>query len=53
MRKLFFAFAFAVAALASAVGAKAQNHPAPKESDWVAPDFRFHTGEVLPELRIH
>lgn len=24
-----------------------------KEGDWVARDFRFHTGEVLPELRIH
>ena len=27
--------------------------PAPKEADWTAKDFRFHTGEVLPDLRIH
>ena len=27
--------------------------PAPKENDWVARNFRFHTGEVMPELRIH
>src|SRR5690242_19751126 len=25
----------------------------PVEHDWVARDFRFHTGEVLPEVRIH
>ena len=31
----------------------AQSYPAPKEGDWVAREFRFHTGEVLPELRIH
>ena len=28
----------------------AQNYPAPQEGSWVARDFRFHTGEVLPEL---
>jgi homoserine O-acetyltransferase/O-succinyltransferase len=32
--------------------ASAQNYPAPKQSDWVAKDFKFHTGEVMPELRI-
>ena len=29
------------------------DHPAPKEADWIAKDFRFHTGEVLAEVRIH
>jgi homoserine O-acetyltransferase len=29
------------------------DYPAPKEGDWVVRDFRFHTGEVLPELRLH
>jgi homoserine O-acetyltransferase len=33
--------------------AVAADYPAPKEGDWVARDFRFHTGEVLPELRLH
>ena len=33
--------------------ASAQNLPAPSEGTWVAKDFRFHTGEVLPELRLH
>ena len=27
--------------------------PTPKEGHWVVKDFRFHTGEVLPELRLH
>ncbi len=27
--------------------------PAPKEGSWVVRDFRFHTGEVLPELRLN
>jgi len=29
------------------------DYPAPKESDWVARDFRFHSGEVFPELKVH
>jgi homoserine O-acetyltransferase len=29
------------------------DHPAPKEADWTAKDFRFHTGEVVADLRIH
>ena len=33
--------------------ALAADYPAPKEGDWTAKDFRFHTGEVLPDLRIH
>ncbi len=32
---------------------RAADYPAPVESDWVVRDFRFHTGEVLPELRLH
>ena len=31
----------------------AANYPTPVEGDWVVRDFRFHTGEVLPELRLH
>jgi homoserine O-acetyltransferase/O-succinyltransferase len=31
----------------------AADYPSPKEGDWVLRDFRFHTGEVLPELRLH
>jgi len=31
----------------------AAQQPAPKEASWTARDFRFHTGEVMPELRIN
>lgn len=31
----------------------AADYPVPKEGDWTLRDFRFHTGEVLPELRLH
>src|SRR5262252_9568930 len=36
-----------------ALPALAADYPAPKEGSWVVRDFRFHTGEVLPELRLH
>jgi homoserine O-acetyltransferase/O-succinyltransferase len=35
------------------LSAAAQDYPAPKENTWIARDFRFHTGEVMPELRLH
>ena len=31
----------------------AADYPAPKQGDWIARDFRFHSGEILPELRLH
>src|SRR4030095_6053672 len=33
-----------------AVGAE---YPAPVEGDYVIKDFKFESGEVLPELRLH
>jgi homoserine O-acetyltransferase len=33
--------------------ALAAEYPAPKEGAWVARDFRFHTGEVMPDVRLH
>ena len=44
------------AALALALvsfSASAADYPAPKQGDWIARDFKFHTGEVMPELRLH
>ena len=32
--------------------AEAQNFANRKEGVWVAKDFRFHTGEVMPELKL-
>jgi homoserine O-acetyltransferase len=31
----------------------AADYPAPKQGDWIAKDFKFHTGEVMPELKLH
>ena len=31
----------------------AADYPAPQQGDWIARDFRFHTGEVMPELKLH
>src|SRR5215208_6500727 len=45
----------AVAIIAFAVfsfTASAAEFPAPKQSEWIVRDFKFHTGEVLPELRL-
>jgi homoserine O-acetyltransferase len=29
------------------------DYPAPKDGEWVARDFKFHTGETLAELKLH
>ena len=31
----------------------AADPPTPKEGDWVVKNFKFHTGETLPEMRLH
>src|SRR5258706_6087981 len=36
-----------------ALGSFAADYPAPKEGSWTVTDFKFHTGEVLPELHLH
>jgi homoserine O-acetyltransferase/O-succinyltransferase len=41
------------ALLVAAFQALAADFPAPKQGTWVVRDFRFHTGEVLPELKVH
>lgn len=42
-----------LAGLCAMEAADAAQYPAPKDASWIVPDFRFHTGEVLPELRLH
>ncbi|MEO8281318.1 MAG: alpha/beta fold hydrolase [Ideonella sp.] len=36
-----------------ALPAQAANYPQPREGDWVARDFRFHDGALMPEVRLH
>ena len=33
--------------------ALAADYPAPKHGDWIARDFKFHSGETMPELKLH
>jgi homoserine O-acetyltransferase len=35
------------------VPASAADYPAPKQGEWVARDFTFHTGETMAQLRLH
>ena len=37
----------------ASVTAMAADYPPPKQGDWIARDFKFHGGEVMPELRLH
>jgi homoserine O-acetyltransferase len=43
--------AFALVLLGGA--ALAAEYPTPKQGDWIARDFRFHTGEVMSEIKLH
>ncbi|HWH42673.1 MAG TPA: alpha/beta fold hydrolase [Usitatibacter sp.] len=43
----------AIALFTVAFTAAAADYPPPREAWWTARDFRFHTGEVMPELKIH
>jgi len=46
--------AFALAGMfATFSSATAADYPAPKQGEWIARDFKFHTGEVLPEVKLH
>jgi homoserine O-acetyltransferase len=44
---------FAVVLAMTSSVARAADYPAPKQGDWIAKDFKFHTGETMPELRLH
>jgi len=48
-----FRTAATIALALMSLPARAAEYPAPKQGDWIARDFRFHTGEVMPELRLH
>ncbi len=37
----------------TSLAAVAADYPAPKQGDWIARDFKFHSGESMPELRLH
>ena len=43
----------AIVLTALAVPCLAADYPAAREGTWTVRDFRFHTGEVVPELKLH
>jgi homoserine O-acetyltransferase/O-succinyltransferase len=45
--------AVTAAFIMTSVTAMAADYPAPKQGDWIAKDFKFHTGATMPELRLH
>ena len=51
MMRFGAAIAIAFAILAAPV--LAADYPTPRHGDWVAKDFKFHTGETMKELRLH
>jgi homoserine O-acetyltransferase len=50
--KIFAAIGALVLMLAS-LAAAAADYPAPKQSELLARDFKFHTGEITSELKLH
>jgi homoserine O-acetyltransferase len=50
--KTFKAISVLAFVLPSIVAAAA-DYPAPKQGEWIARDFKFHTGEVVPDLKLH
>jgi homoserine O-acetyltransferase/O-succinyltransferase len=45
--------ALSAAFVMTSVTAMAADYPAPREGDWIAKNFKFHTGDTLPELKLH
>jgi homoserine O-acetyltransferase len=43
----------ALALILPSFAAAAADYPAPKQGEWVARDFKFHTGEMMPEVKLH
>lgn len=50
--RLMAARAAGFACVLFATTAFAADFPAPKQGVWIAKDFKFHTGEVLPEVKL-
>ncbi len=50
--RIFLQSTFTFLLLISSCSAMAEKYPAPQQSSWIAKNFKFHTGEVFPELKI-
>src|ERR1700704_2488100 len=53
LRKVAGRTVLGLALAMAALAASGADYPAPREGHWTVTDFKFHTGEVLPELYLH
>jgi homoserine O-acetyltransferase len=53
MKPVFTLLACCAALAVASVSALAADYPNQTEGDYVVKDFRFHTGEVMAELKVH
>ena len=55
LSRLTHTLALALPMIAASIAGAADlpNYPAPAEGDWVARDFRFASGEVMPQMKLH
>jgi homoserine O-acetyltransferase/O-succinyltransferase len=53
MRRYWFPLLAIAVMLIAPVAARTGDYPAPKTGSWIAKDFKFSTGEVMPEVRIN
>src|SRR3569623_1008583 len=53
MKLLCACAAMALASFSFAGAANAADYPAPKQGDIIAKNFKIHTGETMPELKLH
>jgi homoserine O-acetyltransferase len=51
--KFISSAALTTALALTSFSAIAADYPAPKQGSWIAKDFKFHTGDTMPELRLH
>lgn len=49
----FLRAALSVVFAMTASAAVAADYPAPKQGDWIAKNFKFHTGQTMAELKLH
>ncbi|HVX77006.1 MAG TPA: alpha/beta fold hydrolase [Bradyrhizobium sp.] len=49
----FLRAALSIVFAMTSFAAVAADYPTPKQGDWIARDFKFHTGETMAELRLH
>lgn len=51
--RLALSAATSMALALTTFAASAADYPAPKQGDWIAKDFKFHTGQTMAELKLH